>query len=884
MLLYCVFVAAWVPVLISAEDVPAGSNLWSVQPTVRPDVPEVRSAHRVASPIDAFVLERLEAEGMEMAPPADPRALIRRASFDLVGLPPSYEEIEAFAADPSQAAYETLVDRLLDSPHYGERWARHWLDVVRFADSNGYERDSHKPHVWRYRDYVIQSFNDDKPYDRFVLEQLAGDELPDRSEETVIATGMLRVGTWDDEPSEIDKYTYERLEDAVHTTSSAFLGLTVKCARCHDHRFDPIPQVEYYEFASAFYAGFIVPHGIKKSDQKGAITLGHVAGPSAEALGFDVLGWTDRGREVEPLHVLGDGEIDKPLGEARPASLSIVPGMRRVFDPPPANAKTTHRRLQLARWIVDRDNPLTPRVFVNRLWHHHFGQGIVRTPNNFGSKGTPPSHPKLLDWLASEFVDGGWKIKRLHRLILLSSTYRQASTHPSWDDYYERDSGNFLLWHFQRRRLEAELVRDAMLFAGGELDERVGGRSFFPLVSQEALEISSQRGEPWRYSPPGERNRRSLYIFTKRSLITPLMAAFDFCDTTTSCAKRDVTTVPPQALALLNNDFVHAQSDSIARRVVEIVGADRGRQVRALWKLALSRLPSESESAAALAHLDDQLAYYQTSHPTAVKAFHESIAAADARPRVGPEVVPTCGELALWLRADDGVTLDSNGRVSSWKDFSGQDHDAVQDMEAQRPVPAVNGPAGKPTLRFDGQSRALNVEGQVLSSQTFSIFALISIKRGGRVFSNSGDEIMTIFLGASLHRRLQFTGGVSEITLADGSKPLVATAISASDRAFVFQNRTRVRERGAALSTRLLDTPYMVGGGGGKFWHGDISEVIVYNEELKPAERSKIWDYFGDKYGLASASRPTRPKEPAHLALASLCHVLLNTNEFVYVD
>ena len=385
---------------VKAEDVPSPSELWSVQPIVRAELPEVRAEQRVANPIDTFVLSRLETAGMEMAPPADPRALIRRVYFDLVGLPPSYEEVEAFAADPSQSAYEAIIDTLLGSPHYGERWARHWLDVVRFADSNGYERDSNKPHAWRYRDYVIQSLNDDKPYDRFVLEQLAGDELPDRSEETVIATGMLRVGTWDDEPAEIDKYTYERLEDAVHTTSSAFLGLTVKCARCHDHRYDPISQLEYYEFASAFYAGFIVPFENWKTDRKGAITLAQVAGPNAEQLGFDVLGWTDRGREVEPLRVLHNGEIDKPLGEAHPASLSIVPGMRREFDPPPADAKTTHRRLQLAKWIVDPENPLTPRVFVNRLWHHHFGQGLVQTPNNFGAKGTPPSHPKLLDWLA----------------------------------------------------------------------------------------------------------------------------------------------------------------------------------------------------------------------------------------------------------------------------------------------------------------------------------------------------------------------------------------------------------------------------------------------------------------------------------------------------
>jgi len=580
-------------------DVRGGRDWWSLQRVERPSVPEVDTSSRVANAIDTFVLARLETAGMQPAPPADKRTLIRRAYFDVTGLPPSPEEIDAFEHDESESAYEHLVDRLLASPHFGERWARFWLDLVRFAETCGYERDQVKPGVWKYRDWVIDSINDDKPYDRFVTEQLAGDEIPDRSEQSVIATGFLRVGTWNDEPNDPQEYKYERLEDVIHTTSTAFLGLTIKCARCHQHKFDPISQTDYYRMGSVFWAGFIPPGSGKL-----------LGGPNSEQLGLDVFGWTDRAREPEALHLLKKGDPHRPGPVVEPAHLSFVSALAGPYQAAPEDATTSHRRLQLARWIVDERNPLTARVLVNRLWQHHFGRALVRSPNNFGFKGEQPTHPELLDWLAAEFVSGGWKTKRMHKLMLMSETYRQASVHPLHDEYAERDFANRLWWRAERRRLDAESLRDAMLATSGELDVRPGGPSFHPNISADALEGLSKKSGDWKASPAEDRRRRSIYMFSKRSLLSPLMTTFDFCDTTLPCGRRDVTTVAPQALALLNNEFVHERSAALSRRVATQPGTDSIDRVRVAWRLALGRNPRPTEEQAAIAHLDQQRKHF----------------------------------------------------------------------------------------------------------------------------------------------------------------------------------------------------------------------------------------------------------------------------------
>ena len=584
----------------ATSDVRGGRDWWSLQPVVRPQVPVVGAPNHVANPIDSFILAKLGEQELRPAPVADRRSLIRRAYFDVIGLPPTWEQIEAFVADESDDAWEKIVDELLASSHFGERWARYWLDLVRYAETCGYERDQEQPYSWRYRDWVVAAFNNDMPYDRFALEQLAGDELPDRSEQTVIATGFLRLGTWNDEPNDPHEYKYERLEDLVHCTSSAFLGLTVKCARCHDHKFDPILQEDYYRMAAMFWAGPIEP---------GDRAL--LGGPSSDKLGFaDVLGWTDVTSQPKPLYLLKKGNPKHPAHEVVPGHLSTIPAISRPFDEPPPTAKTSHRRWQLANWITDPRNPLTARVFVNRLWQHHFGQGLVRTPNNFGFRGSHPTHPQLLDWLASELVAGDWKSKRLHKLILMSHTWRQSSIHPRYEEYSKRDYSNNLWWRSNRRRMDAEALRDAMLLVSGQLDLRLGGASFRPTISPAALEGLSRKAAAWSASPLTEQRRRSLYIFTQRSLLPPLMTTFDFSDTTLPCAQRDVTTVAPQALAMMNNQFVHQQSESLADRVIAACDDDAESQVTHAWRYALGRRPGAEEIQLALEHLRAQREHF----------------------------------------------------------------------------------------------------------------------------------------------------------------------------------------------------------------------------------------------------------------------------------
>ncbi|MBX9787409.1 MAG: PSD1 and planctomycete cytochrome C domain-containing protein [Pirellulales bacterium] len=580
----------------------AGRDWWSLQPLQRPPAPDIgRDAGMVSNPLDAFVLARLRAVNMEPAPRADARTLVRRLSFDLLGLPPTEQQLQSYAADPSPAAWERLVDEMLASPHYGERWARYWLDVVRFAETSGYERDQEKPFAWRYRDWVVAALNDDLPYDEFIVEQLAGDEVPNRSEQTVIATGFLRLGTWNDEPNDPEDYKYDRLEDLVHGTSAAFLGLTVNCARCHDHKFDPIPQQDYYRMAAAFWAGPI--------EQRGADLLG---GPSAAELGFEkVLGWTDVRSDPPPLHLLKKGERHNP-GEAVPAApLSFASVPDRPLDGPVPERKSTGRRLRLARWIASAENPLTARVMVNRLWQHHFGQALVRSPSNFGFRGDQPTHPELLDWLAAELIGSGWKSKRLHKLIVTSRTWQQSSNHPRHAEFVQQDAGNRLWWRAERRRLDAEALWDAMLVASGQLDVRMGGPSFRPTLPPEALEGLSKKGAAWTPSPIEEQYRRGLYIFSQRSLLAPFMTTFDFSDTTLPCAARDVTIVAPQALALLNDPMVHERSRALAARVArEGSQLDASGKVCLAWRCAIGREPTTDELNLSLRHVERQQAMF----------------------------------------------------------------------------------------------------------------------------------------------------------------------------------------------------------------------------------------------------------------------------------
>ncbi len=850
----------------------AGLDWWSLQPISRPAVPPLAPADTVATPIDAFIQARLQREGMQPAPPADRLTLLRRACFDLVGLPPTQRQVNEFLADQGANAFEKVIDELLASEHYGERWARYWLDLVRFAETCGYERDQLKPNIWRYRDWVVEALNADMPYDRFVTHQLAGDEIASPDENSVIATGMLRAGTWNDEPNDAADYLYERLEDMVHACSSAFLGLTVKCARCHDHKFDPIRQTDYYRLASFFWAGYI-----------GQQNLG---GPSPEQLGFDAFGWTDKGRDASPIHLLFQGERSRPGPVVEPGFLSAIPALDRPLTAPPASAQTTRRRLQFARWITDEANPLTARVIVNRLWLHHFGEGLVRTPNNFGFKGELPTHPQLLDWMAAELVAGGWRLKRLHKLIMLSHTYRQSSLHPREADYSTRDAQNRWLWRANRRRLDAEALRDAMLAASGQLNLAVGGPSFYPQMSPEALEGLSRKGKAWQHSPPAQRARRSIYMMTKRSRLLPLMTTFDFGNTTLPCGQRDVTTVAPQALALLNNAFVHRQSEAFARRL-EREAATLPQQVDLAWRIALGRAPSSAESAAAIAHVQQQRQHF--------------VAPADGpaatRPAAGPMSGPPADKLVLWLRADDGVELDDQRGIRFWRDRAkpeGQQlpHDASQADPGRRPRWVAKAIGRQPALRFDGENQFLHVAGQIVWSSQFSLFAVVSQQATGggprEILSNwhrRGRSTTSLFLGTRGTAGVRFSDAMSDAgRLSAPEMPFILTAINSQQQATTYQDRRQLASAGP-LKSRDPHGPYVIGtqgNYGSEWWHGDMAEILVYDRALGEDERQQVWDYLAGRYDLSTATTTT--PAPKLLALASLCHVLLNTNEFIFVD
>ena len=522
------------------------------------------------NPIDAFIKSK--------DPPAPRRTLLRRAFLDLTGIPPSIDEQEAFLNDASPGAYERLVDRLLASPRHGERWARLWLDLVRYADSNGYERDAPKPSVWKYRDYVIHALNADKPYDRFVLEQIAGDELPDADAESIIATGFHALGPWQDEvdPLEQPQYRADELDDLVRTTAQTFLGATLGCARCHDHKHDPFTMEDYYSFV-AIFEPLKRPNQGRKDRDLPVATPAQLRGGKVDVKKLP-RGYfcTEPSPHPPKTHLLHRGKPSARGPEMKPRVPASLVKRPPEFLPP--DAYTSRRRLSLARWIASPDNPRTARVIVNRVWQHHFGRGIVATPSDFGSKGAAATHPKLLDWLAHWFTsDAGWSLKRLHRLIMTSRTYRSDRT---------------------CRRLDVEAIRDSMLAVGGRLDFRMGGPAVHFHIDAAVIEAHTDKHKAWKNAPDGEASRRTIYGFVKRTLMVPFMEVLDFCDTTRSTARRPVTTVAPQALTLFNGRFANLQAQRFARRLERECGDDADRRIDRAFRIALCRPPTDGERAA----------------------------------------------------------------------------------------------------------------------------------------------------------------------------------------------------------------------------------------------------------------------------------------------
>ncbi len=726
----------------------ADRKWWAFVKPVRREPPAVGDARWKSNPVDAFVFAKLRERDLKPVARADKWTLVRRAYLDLTGLPPSPEEVDAFVKDSSPDPFADLVKRLLASPHYGERWGRHWLDVARYADSGGYEQDFTYPDAWRYRDYVIRAFNRDKPYDQFIREQIAGDELDAVNDtaaihDALIATGFHRVGaTVGFREKDNPQYRYIYLDDLIGTTTRAFLGLTVSCARCHDHKFDPISQLDYYRLMAVFnpyvnynhplassaevaayqgreaavaaetgplrqrireieepyrkaafekklatfpadiqaavrtpadqrtegqkllatqvlsirggnYRSLMKPEDRAAADaltrrikdlekqlpaplpvamgiRDGDYRLTPMGPGDDEAPGKGVKGRDDEvnesyipvlGKPYRPpkSYFLEAGDYQSPGAETNPGFIEIIADADTPTAIPPKDGRvTTGRRRALAEWIASGTNPLTARVMVNRIWQHHFGRGLVSTPSNFGRLGRRPSHPELLDWLATEFVQSGWSVKHMHRLIMNSETYRMASEYGA-SGAIESDPENTYIWHYPPRRLEGEAIRDSILATSGNLNLKAGGPAYFPPVP-ERVRQSVYKGI-WVVNEEGpDVWRRGVYSYFKRGMKFPMFEVFDQPDPNVTCERRSVSTVPTQALTLLNNEFVLQQARHFAERILKLAGPEQAAQVRAAYRIALARDPGEKEMRSNVAFLNRQLAAHRDSASPALEA------------------------------------------------------------------------------------------------------------------------------------------------------------------------------------------------------------------------------------------------------------------------
>ncbi len=692
---------------------------WAFVKPLRPAVPTVKNRKWVRNEIDAFVLSKLESNGLQPSAPADARTLIRRVYYDLIGLPPSPEEVDAFVKNPSNAAYEKIVDRLLASEHYGERWGRHWLDLARYADSGGYEFDYDRPHAWHYRDWVIKAFNSDMPYDQFIKAQLANDQLQPGETPALIPTAFARLGPTQDnavtEENRADELS-DILDDMVSTTSSVFMGLTVGCARCHDHKYDPIPTKDYYRMVAIFSASERTEKPLvsaeemarhkelnKAVDEKQRPYKQQLAAlekPLRERLMNEKIefhlrlaemsnGFGDKTKEqyraelatrlarevniqnedieeiITPEQHVARKQLLKQIEEinkTRPRPFDAAMGMADKKEPGKmhvylrGNWRTkgdevqpgvpivlsdgkdlnpTNRRQQLAEFIASPDNPLTARVAVNRIWKYHFSNGLVKTTSDFGLTGDRPSHPELLDWLAVTFRDGRmkdeggtmnakiagekniqrsslstprWSWKAMHKLMLMSNTYRQSSQHN--EQAAAKDLDNRLLWRMNPRRLEAEALRDTMLVVSNKLNKQMYGPGIYPRIDPDIINTGSRPRWPLDAKDNNDTFRRSIYIFVKRSVPLPMIEVFDCPVTVVSSPNRATSTVSPQALALMNNEFVLDQAKYFAERVTAEAGAETNKQIARAFQIALHRKPSAKEQDWSLNFLKSQTTGY----------------------------------------------------------------------------------------------------------------------------------------------------------------------------------------------------------------------------------------------------------------------------------
>jgi hypothetical protein len=599
----------------AAGDEPEPQAHWSFRPIRRPVVPQPCEGAWVRNPIDAFILRKLDETGLKPAGEATRLALLRRASFDLLGLPPTAEEIERFVHDARPDAYERLIDRLLGSPQYGERWGRHWLDVVRYADTGGFELDLLYRDAWRYRDYVIRSLAADKPLDRFIAEQIAGDELWPDDPEAALGSALYCVGPTQPESAMVSgQLDYQWLSDAADTTGEVFLGLSMGCARCHDHKYDPIRQRDYFAL-QAFFAASDRPYplkvrvaGIKAINgllSDAAVPEKLMSDPRC-TIKLDSNARFQLFHRAEPLvvHRLHRGELSKPEESVGPAFPAIFAGRAGARDL--SGVVPRQRRAELARWLISPGNPLVARVLANRVWGWHFGQALLRTPSDFGAHSDEPAHPELLDFLARELLDHGWGLKRLHRTIMLSSAYRMSSA--AAGPGITKDPENALLWHFPRRRLEGEEIRDAMLACAGTLSIKPFGKPVVPPLDREELTGLFDAKEKWTVTKNrAEHVRRSVYLLVRRTFTLPIFSAFDPPEVMTSCPRRMQTIVPTQALTLLNSPFAREQAAAFARRIEFESGHDLREAVSHAFRHAYGRPITSDESRHAATFLEQRM-------------------------------------------------------------------------------------------------------------------------------------------------------------------------------------------------------------------------------------------------------------------------------------
>ncbi len=614
---------------------PAERGYWAFQPRKNTAPPVAAAADKawVKTPVDAFVLDGLKKAGLRPAPPASKATLIRRVTYDLTGLPPTPEEVDAFLKDESPKAWENLVERLLASPRYGEQWGRHWLDVVRFAESDGYEYDMHRPDAYRFRDYVVKSFNDDKPYDQFIKEQLAGDEIDPNNETLMVASGFNRLGPLRKNAGNqnVASSRNEVLTEMTNVVGAAFLGVTVGCSRCHDHKFDPFRQSDYYRL-QGFFAQTNENDLIRASAEEQAAWKAVVDPLTTEMrkLQFSMRKATeeekgkiqaqldaidekmpppmtaiyavkDDPKKVSPVHTLFKGDYLQPVESVGARPLGIL----LPENTPETPLDAANPRTRLANWVADPDNPLTARVMVNRVWQYHFGKGIVSTTNDFGRMGARPTHPELLDYLANKYVESGWKMKPIHRMILMSSAYRQSSQSPNEKIGMEKDAEISLLWKFPRRRLEAEEIRDSMLAASGRLKGDIGGPSVLIPIDQDLVKML-KRPQYWvATKDKSQYDRRTLYMIYKRNLQLPFMGVFDAPDMQLSCSRREQSTHAPQALELLNGQLSNDLAQSFAERLLKIGKTDAER-IDLAWRWAIGRAPTDKEKRLAATYLDER--------------------------------------------------------------------------------------------------------------------------------------------------------------------------------------------------------------------------------------------------------------------------------------